>query len=135
MSYITAKLCFFRNNHNPKEYFLRLYSESEALEKVDKFNHRNEHVDSGYPHFDCEIAAMIEIPDEVKPYREEYGEFIINNFGKRTREDEYLQQWGWFELDNIDNSEKWLNDFYDFQKQRKQELQKANGIGMQTTLF
>jgi hypothetical protein len=133
MSFPHSKLCFFRSNQHPNEYFLRLFVESEALEKVDKFNHRNAHINSGYPHFDCEVAAMIEIPDDLKPKREEYALFILDKYGKRTRNDEYLQEWGWYEFEDITNNEKWSDDFYHFQKQ--QDLQNTSGSGVQIALF
>lgn len=39
---------------------------------------------------------------------------------------------GWFKFHSFE-PEKWLNDFYDFQKQK--ESPKTNGIGIQTSLF
>jgi len=32
-------------------------------------------------------------------------------------------------------SGKWLNDFYEFQKQKQPEIGKTTGVGMQTSLF
>ncbi len=40
-----------------------------------------------------------------------------------------------YKISNLNNANKWLKEFYNYQKQKQQELQKANTNGMQTSMF
>jgi len=135
MSIIKTKICFFRDNHNPKEYFIRVYSEEEAQHKTNCFNHRNGMEKSGYPHIECELALALDIPDNVNCNKEELVHFIIKQFGKKTRESTFLGEWGWFEFSEVTDTDKWLNAFSAYRIQSQQESIAANNSGRQTALF
>lgn len=69
------KICFFKNN-NSNEYFVRIYFEDQAKKWADCFNHRNGMEESGFRHFDCEIALMLDIPDPIYHKKEKLLSFI-----------------------------------------------------------
>jgi len=137
MAAINTKLCFFRNLNNPKEYFLRLYSEYEVYTKLDCFNHRNGQEGSGYRHYDCELAAKIEIPEELKWRNDEYARFILRHIGKRTRDDDkFLDEWGWYEID-LANADNWPQLYDSYKKKLWEDRRQAEmkNTGIQTSLF
>ena len=135
MKITRQKICFFRNTQRPDEYFLRVYSEKTAKEKADCFNHRNGHEESGYPHYDCEVVLALDVPDEIYSKIEKFAMFIIERYGKKTHEDSFLREWGWYEFSDINRTGQWVNEFYLYENKKQQEYLKLNNAGIQGTLL
>jgi|GEM_PF-2905507 hypothetical protein len=147
-SYNQGFVYIFQNKDNPNHYMI--FEHGEKCDWYDRFTRQGrytlEHLsedaranglDFGYPKFNVKPPIRIEIEDYsiawlfISYIRENYfKEFIPSTDGGANP-----NVWSWYIYDGIIEPEKWLNDFYDLQKQRKQELQKTNGIGQQITLF
>lgn len=129
------KLCFFRNSINPNEYFLNVCTPDYAEKKADCLNHRNGMENSGYPHIPCEFIAVFDIPKIVYPYKNDWAKFIVTTFGKKTRDEPFLHELGWFEFSELRYSEEWLDSFFASQRKKETMLIEAIDEGQQFKLF
>ena len=135
MSTISSKICFFRDNAYTNEYFIRIYTEEEAMHKANCFNHRNGMEGSGYPHLECELALALEIPDGLGINRNEFLSYIIKQYGKKTRSSSFLGEYGWYEFADISQTQSWFNDFIAYKTQTRLEAERQSNMGKQIALF
>ncbi len=131
------RIHFFRNMNHPDWYFVKQFIDKNAEHFYLCSHHLPPHENSGYQDLPVEWAFALDLNDVNY---EKYLKYIrsvkgIRHNNEELCEDRFIGDNGWYEFTDIKNTDKWLNDFYDFQKQRYQELQKANGNGMQTALF
>ncbi len=131
------RIHFFRNTHHPEWYFVSKDYDKRANDFVLKSHHFPPHENSGYEDLPIEWAFALEF---ANANAEQFLNFIRYEKGtKHIDEQQRVRNWigdnGWYEFTDIKNTDKWLNDFYDFQNQRIEEIQKANRNGMQTTMF
>ena len=123
------KICFFKSNHS-NEYFVRIYKAKDAKISADRVNHRNGHEESGFKHFDCEVVLMVDVPDDIYNQIDKVADFIKSTFGKKTTEDSFLAECGWYEFADLSNTDKWIADFYLW----KQKI-RIGSAPLQTSLF
>ncbi|MEO8146049.1 MAG: hypothetical protein ABI723_00365 [Bacteroidia bacterium] len=132
-----VRIHFFRNTNHPNWHFVRNFTDKRAISFYLCSRHLPPHEESGYQDLPIEWAFALEFgeTDDNK-----YLKFVREEKGiKHTDETESVAHWigenGWYEFTDIKNIEKWLVDFYEFQKQQRHEFQKANEGGKQTAMF
>jgi len=128
------KLVFFKSKENKDYYFIyRTRDDWDYDDTFEKITHQGEHWNSGYSHAEIEMGFEL-----ITNFGQDFMDYLVeqvatNHIHNPDYDNEKFRSW--YEFKDINNTEKWLNDFYDFQKKRHQELQNANGIGIQTSLF
>lgn len=132
-----SRIHFFRNTAQPDWFFVKEFSDKKAATFYLCSRHLPPHEDSGYEDLPIEWAFALEFGNAnsdrfINFIREEKG---IKHGDESDRRVRWIGVNGWYEFTDIKNTDKWLNDFYDFQKQRQKELQKSNVDAIQTTLF
>ncbi len=132
-----TRIHFFINIHHTNWFVVRKESDTCALAMYLKSRKLSPYEESGYQDLPIEWAFALEF-DAAEGNK--FLQFIREVKGIRHADENstithWLGEIGWYEFADINNATKWLNDFYDFQKQRQQELQKANTNGMQTSMF
>ncbi|NJO90960.1 MAG: hypothetical protein HC831_19855 [Chloroflexia bacterium] len=116
--------------------FVANFRDQQAVEFYLKSRHLPPHEESGFVDLPIEWVFALEVGDTRV---EDFLNFICYQKGiKKGDPEDSRVKWigsnGWYEFPDINNTDKWLIDFYDFQEQQK-ELQRENGIGIQMTLF
>lgn len=134
---IKRRIHFFKNSEHPVWYFVKDLRDADAIAYYQRGHKIPPHENSGWFDMPIEWAFALEFGDANG---ENYLQFIRNVKGVRHSNEElavdrFIGDNGWYEFADIKNKEKWLNDFYEFQNHRQEELQKANRNGMQTALF
>lgn len=128
------KLIFYKSKEHKNHYFI--YKAREATDPVtmfQKITHTGEFENSGYAHAEIELGFSM-----TAETNESFIDYLIENVATNhipNSEYDNATFRSWYEFKDVDNKDKWLNDFYEFQKKRHQEYNKANGISVQTTLF
>jgi hypothetical protein len=131
------RIHFFRNTNNPDWFFVKQFYDESAESFYLCSRHLPPHENSGYEDLSIEWAFALELNGTNT---EKYLQFIRSVKGTRhnnreLREDSWIGINGWYEFADIKNTDKWLDDFYEFQKRSYEELKKANEIGKQINLF
>ena len=116
------KLCFFGSTIYANEYLLMLSTEEDAQFNVNCFNHRNGCEGSGYIHYDCELILTVDIPIDIKRLNTDIPPFIIDKFGKRTRNIPFYHTTGPFEILDLHNPDDWFNQFRIFTKEENRRI-------------
>ena len=128
------ELIFYKSKEHKNHYLIYKGGNGENPQRMlQKITHTGNHTESGYGHLEIELGFTFrtDAPDK-------FIDFLVEHVATNHIEnpDYDLSTFrSWYEFTDIKNTDKWLNDFYDFQKQQYEELQKANGNGMQTALF
>ena len=128
------QLIFYKSKEH-KNYYL-IYKGPNKVDPqywLEKLTHTGEHTESGYGHLEIEIGFTLQTEAH-----DSFVDFLVEHVATNhiDNPDYDISTFrSWYEFTDIKNTEKWLADFYEFQKQKRQELQKANGDGMQTALF
>jgi hypothetical protein len=128
------ELYFFKSKEHKNYYLIYRGIKGENPERwLAKLTHTGEYIDSGYRQLEIEMGFVFktDAPDNFLDFLVEH--LAINHIENPDYDISTFRSW--YEFTDIKNTDKWLSDFYDFQKQRYEELQKANGNGMQTALF
>lgn len=128
------ELVFYKSKEHKNYYFI--YKGRNGVDPntmLEKITHTGEHKNSGYSHAEIEVCFVLkmETNDAFLDYLIKY---VATNHIENPEYDNTTFR-SWYEFKDINNTEKWVSDFYDFQKKGYQELQKANGNVMQTSLF
>ncbi len=128
------ELVFYKSKEH-KDYYLIYKGKNGVDPKVflEKITHTGQHVNSGHYHAEIELGFVLKTDFDYK-FFDYLIEYVATNHIHNPDYDNATFR-SWYEFKEINNTDKWLNDFFDFQKQSLYELQKANGIGMQTALF
>lgn len=131
------RIHFFKNTECLDWFYVKDFSDKRAEIFYLCSRHLPPHEDSGYEDLPIEWAFALEVGDTRI---DDFLSFIRYNKGIKQGDPEdrrvrWIGENGWYEFADIDNTDKWLNDFYDFQKQRRLEHQKAKGDGIQLSLF
>lgn len=134
---LNRRIHFFQNTNHLNWFLIKIDSDKSITAFYLKSRHLPPYEDSGYEDLPIEWSFALEFGDANT---ERYLQFIksvkgIRHNNEELREDRWIGDWGWYEFTDIQNTDDWLNDFCDFQKQRYEELQKANRNGMQTAMF
>ncbi len=128
------QLIFYKSKEHKNYYLIYKGGNNENPQRMlQKLTHTGEHKDSGYGHLEIEFGFSFRA--DVADY---FIDFLIEHISTNHIEnpDYDLSTFrSWYEFTDIENSDKWLNDFYEFQKRRYEELQKVSGKGIQTALF
>jgi len=130
-------LAFISFKHKPgyyeiylgKELNKRMFRISQYLKDEFYFEHKVEKVFA---------IGEIETADDSIPYiDEETAQKFVEYIKEHIAEDEAEtpSTFNIYKISNLNNTGQWLHDFYDFQEQSQQELQKQTGNGIQTALF
>ena len=117
---------FFRHLLHHKLYFIRMFHEELAYDYYEEVRHKSEdYAKKNYTLMEVEPPF---IPIKINnPQRHSvFFAFLKEKYFKRITDKNpdiayWIGNFGWFEIDTI-NPNKWLNDFYDFQKQRYQTI-------------
>jgi hypothetical protein len=128
------RIHFFRNMEQPDWFFVKDFSDKRAETFYLCSRHLPPHEDSGYEDLPVEWAFALET-DDVRV--DDFLNFIRYQKGiKQGNPEDPKVKWiganGWYEFRNIENRDKWLNDFYEFQNK---QLQKINNNGKQIAMF
>ncbi len=127
------KLVFFKSKEHKDHYFIfRTRDDWSYDDTFQKITHTGEHWNSGYSH--AEIETGFEL---ITAFDEKFMDYLIEHVAtNHIHNPDYdnVKFRSWYEFKDI-NTDKWVNDFYDFLKQKQQEFKKTNGISVQTTLF
>ena len=128
------ELVFYKSKEHKDYYFI--YKGRNGLDPntmLEKITHTGEHADSGYYHEEIEMGFVFKT--EAKgDFLEYLIEHIATNHIPNLEYDNATFR-SWYEFKDLSNTEKWLNDFYEFEKNRYAEFLKENNIGVQTSLF
>ena len=132
---------FFRSLKHPNRYFIKEYRDDNLYYFMEFFKSEKWNAAARYPNLLIEDPFIpIEIKDDKE--RSKFREYLKQHIGKKVDDEDpdvtdWLGSQGWYEIDEI-NPDKWLsdfNDFYKLQTNRKQEFQKEDKKGIQTSLF
>jgi hypothetical protein len=135
-----TRIHFFRNLNFPNLYFIKAWSDICAIDFILKSTHLHPFEDSGYMDLAIEWAFAIEC-GEFEGYEiEKYLNFIKNSIAKlvsggNPAEDRWITGNGWYQIDDINNTDKWLNDFFIYQKNQQRDFANPPGKVIQKTLF
>ncbi|MDP3148631.1 MAG: hypothetical protein Q8N83_05820 [Ignavibacteria bacterium] len=142
---------FFECISKPNHYFITENDETGGEEWYKRFNRIDSYhistldpeevakgIDYGYPKLDVKMPVQIEVGRDASSFKsyllEKFaGQYVAETDMEKTRGHE-ISNYGWFKIEQLE-LEKWLNDFYDFQDQKRQEFRKAEGDGIQLSLF
>lgn len=128
------ELYFFKSIEH-KNYFL-IYRgiKGENPERwLAKLTHTGEFADSGYRQLEIEMGFVLKT-DAPNNFLDFLVENVATNHIENPDYDDSTFR-SWYEFIETNNTDKWLNEFYDFQKQKQMKFKKANEVGMQTSLF
>ncbi len=128
------ELIFYKSKEH-KDYYLiyKGLNNENPQRMLQKLTHTGEHKDSGYGHLEIEFGFSFRTDEENN-----FVDFLVEHIATNHIEnpDYDLSTFrSWYEFRDIENKDSWLNNFHEFQKQRHEELQKANKTGIQTALF
>lgn len=134
------QIFFFRHLHHPNRYFVKMFREDIANEYYRNVRHLNDYSKkNGYEFLEIEPPLVaIEINDNI--IRNRFLNFLREKIAVRIMDEnpdiaEWIGNNGWYEFTDINNTEKWLNDFYAYDNRRREELLKSDNIGIQISLF
>lgn len=127
------ELYFFKSKEHKNYFLIYKGSKGENPERwLAKLTHTGEYSESGYRQLKIEIGFVFRTNEQ-----EMFLDFLVEQVATNHIDNpdyDTSNFRSWYEFKDI-NTDEWVNNFYDFQKQRQQELQKANGNGVQTALF
>ena len=128
------ELVFYKSKEYRDYYFIyKARNGVDPTTMLEKITHKGEHKESGYSHAEIEFSFILkaEATEDLLDYLIEH---VATNHIENSDYDNVTFR-SWYEFKDINNTDKWLDNFYYFQKQSKQELQKPNSNGIQTSLF
>ncbi len=128
------QLIFYKSKEHKNHYLIYKGGNGENPQRMlQKLTHTGEHKESGYGHLEIEFGFSFRADVAVN-----FVDFLVEHVATNHIENpayDLSTFRSWYEFTDIKNTDKWLTNFYEFQKHRREELQKANGNGMQTALF
>jgi len=128
------ELYFFRSREYKNHYLIYRGIKGESPERwLAKLTHTGQYTESGYRQLDIEMGYVIKTDAPVQ-----FLDFIVNKYSSHHIPNPDYDTTifrSWYEFPEQPETKKWLDEFYEYQNQKRQELLKESTKGMQTALF
>lgn len=127
------ELVFYKSKEHKNYYFI--YKGRNGVDPntmLEKITHTGEHKESGFVHAEIELGFVIKAGTA-----ESFLDYLIenvatNHIGNPEYDNSTFRSW--YEFKEVNQTDKWLNDFAFYQRQKLLESKIAEGK-IQTTLF